>query len=263
MMICKEKIQAVFFDIDGTYYDQVTHTIPLSNIAMVHRLSQAGYKVGLATARPFATVKNLPVLEGVKWDGIVSAGGQEVYNERYERIHLNSFDKCELDEIFAIAKAHNFPVYAVGDTDFFTMDAPILRSFCEKFHLSCDRIHPYRDEDVLLITLLMGADFRYEPYYSHMHNVRIDYTGGDNTDLFPKAVTKPSGIHQLMTYWGLPEHDYMAFGDSGSDIEMMKDAAYGVAMGNASAACKSAADAICGYSHEDGIARFLADFLLD
>ena len=30
----KEHIKAVFFDIDGTYYDQITHRIPDSNIQL-------------------------------------------------------------------------------------------------------------------------------------------------------------------------------------------------------------------------------------
>lgn len=255
--IHKEQIKAVFFDIDGTYYDQITHTIPHSNIQAVHKLQQAGYKVALASARPFSTAKNLPILESVSWDGIVSAGGQEVYDERYQLLHRNSFSKAELKEIFSISDKNSFPIYTVGETDFFTMDAPILDTFRSKFHLICDTIHPYIDEDVLLITLLMGKDFRYEPYFDHMPNVRIQYTGGDNTDLFPKHVTKPSGIHQLMEHWGFPVQDYMAFGDSGSDMEMMQDAGISVAMGNGSEECRNAADFICGNSNEDGIFEFL------
>ena len=47
----KEHIKAVFFDIDGTYYDQITHRIPDSNIQAVKALQQQGYKVALASAR--------------------------------------------------------------------------------------------------------------------------------------------------------------------------------------------------------------------
>lgn len=256
-----KQLKAVFLDIDGTYYDQITHTIPQSNIDIVNRLQREGYKVALASARPFSTAKDLPILEGVHWDGIVSAGGQEVYDKQYRLLHKNSFTKEELKEIFSIAAKNNFPIYTVGETAFFTMEAPVLKSFCSKFHLTCRDIHPYQNEDVLLITLLMGKDFCYEPYFQHIPAIRIQYTGGDNTDLFPATVTKPSGIHQLMQYWGFSEHDYLAFGDSGSDIEMMKDAAVSVAMGNGSEECKNAANYICGASNENGIAEFIEKYL--
>ena len=52
----------------------------------------------------------------------------------------------------------------------------------------------------------------------------------------------------------------MAFGDSGSDIEMMEDAMLGVCMGNGSEQCKQSADILCGRSDQDGIYNFLKSF---
>ena len=256
----KEHIKAVFFDIDGTYYDQITHRIPDSNIQAVKALQQQGYKVALASARPFSSAIELPVLKDINWDGIVSAGGQEVYDEHYQLIEENNFSQNELNEIFRIAQKHQIPAYVVGDDNFFTMDSSLLEPFKTRFHLTGDKIHPYHGEKALLITLLMPIGFSYEPYFQHMPNVRIQYTGGTNTDLFPKAVTKPSGIHTLMKYWNLADNAYMAFGDSGSDIEMMEDAMLGVCMGNGSEQCKQSADILCGRSDRDGIYNFLKSF---
>lgn len=260
LITVKDDIKAVFFDIDGTYYDQITQCIPASNILAVKSLQQQGYKVALASARPFSSAIELPVLNDIKWDGFVAAGGQEVYNDHYELIEENGFSKQELHEIFLIAKQNDIPAYVVGDDSFFTMDSPLIEPFKKKFHLSTSNIHPYHDEKALLITLLMPEYFHYEPYFQHMSNVRIQYTGGTNTDLFPKAVTKPSGIHTLMRHWGLPDTAYMAFGDSGSDIEMMEDAMIGVCMGNGSDQCKQSAHMLCGRSDQDGIYNFLKDF---
>lgn len=256
----KDDIKAVFFDIDGTYYDQINQCILASNILAVKNLQERGYKVALASARPFSSAIELPILQDITWDGIVAAGGQEVYNHHYELIEENGFSKQELHEIFSIADKQHIPVYVVGDDCFFTMDSPLIEPFKKKFHLSTNTIHPYHGEKALLITLLMPIDFRYEPYFQHMSNVRIQYTGGTNTDLFPKNVTKPSGIHTLMNEWGLPQTAYMAFGDSGSDIEMMHDAMIGVCMENGSEKCKQIADIVCGRSDQDGIYNFLKTY---
>lgn len=89
--IIKENIKAVFFDIDGTYFDQVQQCVLKENIEAVNELQKAGYKVTIASARPFLTAKELPILEGVTWDAIVTSGGQEIYDVQYQLMHLNNF----------------------------------------------------------------------------------------------------------------------------------------------------------------------------
>ncbi len=255
----KQDIKAIFFDIDGTYYDHKTDSIPKSNIKAVKQLQKLGYKTALATARPLQSIKDLPVFDEIQWDGIVCAGGQQVFNERYELIYQDCFSKEELHNIFKIAEEHKITVYAYGDTPFFTQDSPLCKNFVDTFNLNVNDIHPYQDEDIFLITFIMEEGFRYEPLFQHMPKVRLQYAGILNTDLFPKNATKASGIHQLMKYWNFNINAYLAFGDSGGDIEMIQDASIGVAMGNGSEACKSVADYVCGNSNEDGIYIFLKD----
>ena len=46
----------------------------------------------------------------------------------------------------------------------------------------------------------------------------------------------------MADYLGLNIDETMAFGDGGNDISIIKEAGVGVAMGNAGAECKTAAD---------------------
>ncbi len=48
-------------------------------------------------------------------------------------------------------------------------------------------------------------------------------------------------------------------GDSYNDVEMLRSAGLGVAMANAPAEVRAAADRVCGHHDEDGVARFLAE----
>jgi hydroxymethylpyrimidine pyrophosphatase-like HAD family hydrolase len=52
----------------------------------------------------------------------------------------------------------------------------------------------------------------------------------------------------------------MAFGDGGNDLPMVRDAAVGVAMGNACDELKSVADYITSSVDEDGVSRALEHF---
>ena len=61
---------------------------------------------------------------------------------------------------------------------------------------------------------------------------------------------------------GVDLKDIIAFGDEGNDLEMIEKAGIGVAMGNATDEVKAVSDYICGTNDNDGIARWLEEFLL-
>ena len=59
---------------------------------------------------------------------------------------------------------------------------------------------------------------------------------------------------------GLKREEIMAFGDGENDIDMLKFAGIGVAMGNASDEVKAAADYVTDSVDADGIAKALKHF---
>lgn len=63
-----------------------------------------------------------------------------------------------------------------------------------------------------------------------------------------------------MEYYGLSLDEAMAFGDGGNDVPMVRDAALGVAMGNACDELKQVADYVTLSVDEDGIAVALEHF---
>ena len=71
-------IQAVFFDIDGTYFDHVTNRVLPESIEAVKALQKNGYKVVLCSGRALSMAKMVPVFEGIAWDGFIGGGGNFV-----------------------------------------------------------------------------------------------------------------------------------------------------------------------------------------
>lgn len=72
-----------------------------------------------------------------------------------------------------------------------------------------------------------------------------------------KGVTKEHSIKIVCASYGIEMSDVIAFGDDYADIEMLKTAGTGVAMGNAIDEVKKIADVVIGTNDEDGIAEYL------
>lgn len=76
-------------------------------------------------------------------------------------------------------------------------------------------------------------------------------------DLTPVGVSKASGLEWVARELGLTAADVLAIGDGRNDIEMLRWAGRGVAMGQAVEEVRAAADHVTGTVHEQGAAEEL------
>jgi len=72
---------------------------------------------------------------------------------------------------------------------------------------------------------------------------------------------KKAGLVFFTELLGLKREETAAFGDADNDIDMIRYAGCGIAMANASKACKEAADYITGHHDEDGVADGIRNIL--
>ena len=77
-----------------------------------------------------------------------------------------------------------------------------------------------------------------------------------------KEATKSLAVSALAEHWGIPKSDVVSFGDDTNDIDLLKYSGIGVAMGNALADVKAAANQICDTNENDGVAKWLEATLL-
>ena len=73
-------------------------------------------------------------------------------------------------------------------------------------------------------------------------------------DLAPEGVSKASGLESICARLGLDASDVLAIGDGLNDLEMLRWAGRGVAMGGSLPQVIEAADDVTGSVHEDGLA---------
>ena len=76
-------------------------------------------------------------------------------------------------------------------------------------------------------------------------------------DLTPVGVSKKSGLRHVCAELGLAASDVLAIGDGRNDIEMLRWAGRGVAVGQAPPEVRAAADAVTEAAEDDGVAHEL------
>ncbi|MGW9469507.1 HAD family hydrolase [Cellulosimicrobium sp. MI9406] len=80
-------------------------------------------------------------------------------------------------------------------------------------------------------------------------------------DLAPLGVTKATGLELVRRTLHVQPHRTVAVGDGRNDVEMLRWAALGVAMGHADDVVQAAADEVTGTIEDDGAARVLQSLL--
>ena len=82
-------------------------------------------------------------------------------------------------------------------------------------------------------------------------------------DVMAEGVSKADAIAQLNAYYNIPREETIASGDNENDIDMIKYAGLGVAMGNAIEAAKAVADYVTTTNDEDGLLKVIQEFIFD
>lgn len=89
----------------------------------------------------------------------------------------------------------------------------------------------------------------------------IVHTSTKLVEILPKGVTKATAVKRLSDELTISMREVMAFGDYDNDAPMLSAAGLGVAVENASAAAKAAADLIIGSCEENAPAKFLQELM--
>ena len=86
--------------------------------------------------------------------------------------------------------------------------------------------------------------------------------GSSELAIMNSLCSKASGVTELSRDLSIPLEQTMAIGDNNNDIGMLRTVGWGVAMGQASEAVKSAARVVTTSNWEDGVARAIECYAL-
>lgn len=93
----------------------------------------------------------------------------------------------------------------------------------------------------------------------------IEVTGAlaKNIEVNARGVNKGKALVRLGEILGIKREEIMAFGDGSNDLYMMQEVGTGVAMDNGTKEVKEAADYIAASNDQEGVARFIEEYVLD
>ena len=256
----KGRIKAVFFDIDGTLVSFKSHTVPESARRAIARLREQGVKVFIATGR---LMKHVAIVNDIEVDGYITVNGGYCITSAGEVIFESAFPRATVERVIDLSEQYGFDLNVMTHEDMY------VSSMGERVQKIASMINIMPTvADVRAIAATQPV-VQMCPYISRELEQEImpllpDCVGSRWIDTFMdlnvRGVDKSLGIQQVMNYYGLTMAEAMAFGDGGNDLPMVRDAAVGVAMGNACDELKAVADYITSSVDEDGVSRALEHF---
>ena len=263
----------IISDIDGTFITSANRVTPRLRDTITRAVS-AGAHFGLATGRPHRWL--IPVLEQLPLAPVcVCANGAVVYDPATDTV-LHAFElmPAEMAEVLteverALAGVHHgYGVERVGSSALDPEDECFLIT-PEYNPDAWDSRFGVVDKQTLIsepaAKLLVRCPKMTSAEMYALIAPRIDDTVAHVTysmdegliELSRPGVNKAAGVQYLAERYGVSANEAIAFGDMPNDLELLRWAGTGVAMGNAKPVLRDAADHVTATNDEFGVSAVL------
>ncbi len=242
--------EAIFFDVDGTLFDETTHQVSDLTIAALKQLQNKGYRIALATGRGLSLVQGGRLNE-IQWDGYVLNNGQIILDQNQHCLYEEYLSEKAVAQIAEIARKEGLVTSWETKDDWFLLDEP---------NEYVKEVHDFLNEGMLEIKSLEGKKFLMAMVYAPKESGFEAFKKIEDIAVFPGVVSyadlcaktsKYQGILKMMEYFQCRE--YIAFGDGNNDLEMIEHAKIGICMGNGTEELKKAASYVTKSNQEEGI----------
>lgn len=256
-------IKAVFFDIDGTLVSFNTHQIPESTMFALNALRQKGIKIFIATGRSLNQMKRQEQLPA--FDGYILLNGNYCMTDKGEVIFRNNIPPKDLEQLSEFHKTHPFPVeFVYEDYETMTEKNESVEQLWANVNIPVPPVVSMQDSSrngvfQLGIFLSPEEETKANIIERFMPNCESMRWCDGFFDVIPKGSKKSGGMDKFISHFGIKLEETMAFGDGGNDIDMIKHAGIGVAMGNARDEVKAAADYVTTSVDDNGILNALIE----
>ena len=239
-------------DLDGTivYNNEIT----TMDLEAVKKLEQAGVNFVVCTGKTHAMTKE--ICDKLKPAYGIFGNGTQVMNiQTGEEIIRNTITNTQVIDCLKIAKKHNLHIHIYTDNQIITQEKLnymayrnyVLYKDQVEFEI-VDSVESYiKEQNPNILKLILSGDKelleikneieakeevtaiqikKYGEYIDKIVGKEYEYL-----DIVPKHVTKYQALIQLSAYLNIPMEQIMAIGDNINDIEMIKHAGIGVAIG--------------------------------
>ena len=245
-------IQLLASDLDGTivYNNEIT----AMDLEAVKELKQMDVKFVICTGKTYVMREDIGNTLGTVY-GIFGNGTQIMNLQTGKEIIRNTITNAQVMDCLEIAKKHNLHIHIYTDNKIIVqenLDYMAYRNYVlYKDHVNfeiVDSIEKYiKEQNPNILKLILSGERKlskikreieskdkvtaiqikkYGEYIDKIVGKEYEYL-----DIVPKHVTKYQALMQLSTYLHIPMEKIMTIGDNINDMEMIKHAGIGVAIG--------------------------------
>lgn len=270
-------IRLIALDLDGTVFNEKKEITPFVRSAITAALKQ-GVIVMPATGRPEAGLPEAFLqIPGVQY-ALTSNGARILDVPSRQAVYEDKMPLCEALKVLDYMADYGYiPDVYIDGRVFVERSAYeyVLKNFdlgglLPYFLKSRQQVENLREfmvnkgKDIEKINLMIQEQEKRKTMIRELHDLtHLSISSGlsINIEVTSPTVNKGTAIVNFAKQLGISREQIMACGDSGNDLDMIKAAGLGVAMGNAEEEIKAAANYITKSNEEDGVAYAIRKFI--
>ena len=265
----------VCLDLDGTLL-RPNKTISEFSVRALQKLHKSGVEIMIATGRQYRVAKALVSALGFDVTILYANGAAARTTIGDEKFFAMPIDSDTVQEIRM--RTQNYPVAGMAHMDYghdpelyslSSEGAEVIHEYASDLGLSVEKLPYNKSTEEALSLVFIGALeelFRLEegiresriPSSFHVMQNAVQVS---LLEVMHPDISKGQSLLRFLEMSGASKKDVIAIGDDMNDLSLLRAAATGVAMKNATPDLFEFADAVTPYTNaEDGVARYLLDY---
>lgn len=229
-------------DLDDTLLTR-KKTITDESKKWIKKASVHGVTVIISTGRGCHNMKQYREELGLKTP-MVLVNGAESWDESVQIIKRDYIESADIQNLYHLTEDYNVDFWAYGNETFVKKQEWTPEMLNERWTQFVIR----HDDPIIL------AQIRNKIMHT-AHHLEITSSSKINVEFTYKGVSKAAGVKSVCDYLGITMKEVMAIGDNHNDLQLIKSAGLGIAMGNAVPKLKEIADDITDTNEADGVAK--------
>ncbi len=274
----QSQINCLVLDLDGTTLDADGKVSPRTQRALENAIAQGMYVV-IASGRAYQTLpEDLMAIPGIAY--AVTCNGASVYHvPTGKRVHGFFIPPEAVDQILQVTKelpvAYEAFVDGIAYTDWEYVKNPEkyaasqwTQAYIQKTRTIVPDMRIFLQENreqLESVELVVANSHLKEEVWNRLCKIipEIYITSSEKTLVEVSHINcgKKAGMEYVLQKLNLTNEQAAAFGNGDNDSEMIAYAGLGVAVANATTACRKAAKLITGTNQEDGVAQVIEGLL--
>lgn len=272
------EIKMIGLDCDGTLLNNNKELTEHSREVLMRAIEQ-GVVVLAATGRPLSGIpKEIMEMPGVRY-AITTNGARIVDIRENKTVYKSLLSPGKIREILTVLEKYDTYKDIFSDGCGYTsrkdwerveeyLDNPGAVEYVRKSRMPVDDIYELLERDGMMFdkaqALFRTVEDKEKAFkeIEKIEGITPTWAYDYNIEVNAAGVNKGTGLLHLGEMLGIRREEIMAFGDGKNDLEMLREAGFGVAVANAIDEVKEAADYITDTNENDGVAKAIEQFVL-